>query len=345
MSIPAQGAVGAETMTAAERVCHEEQMVIWSSEMAERLAMGNWLRERLSYEDKLGFYADLSQGIRDIVESAFDLSTPALRTDGGMTAGAVDWRKVMRDLIAEHDKHICPHEETHRGGAIWTICDHCRRKWADDEGGFQPYEEPAAVTAAWALLKCEDATPAQPAGAVPDGLRALSEIELRSADAWLENKRKYEHSKVAQTAIDAARAAIRALLASHPAGQSAGSGAEKASESLRPDWHRAMFPDDETPEQGALCPVCGSTPENLNEFGGWCEGVLTSQGDHTGICAKHGEPARPPAPDSTRTGQGEAEELREEVAYWRRDLSARIWAMTAHVGSASTSSQSKSTPP
>lgn len=32
------------------------------------------------------------------------------------------------------------------------------------------------------------------------------------------------------------------------AGQSAGSGAEKASESLRPDWHRAMFPDETAPD-------------------------------------------------------------------------------------------------
>ena len=56
-------------------------MVIWSSEMAERLAMGDWLREHLSYEDKLGFYADLSEGIRGIVESAFDLATPAPRAD------------------------------------------------------------------------------------------------------------------------------------------------------------------------------------------------------------------------------------------------------------------------
>ncbi|MFC7663791.1 hypothetical protein ACFQWF_15175 [Methylorubrum suomiense] len=56
----------------AERVCHEEQMTIWSSEMAERLAMGDWLREHASYEDKLAFYADLSEGIRDVVEAALD---------------------------------------------------------------------------------------------------------------------------------------------------------------------------------------------------------------------------------------------------------------------------------
>ena len=30
---------------------------------------------------------------------------------------------------------FCEHEYTHRGGAIWTICDNCGTKWADDEGG------------------------------------------------------------------------------------------------------------------------------------------------------------------------------------------------------------------
>ena len=99
------------------------------------------------------------------------LAEPASAPASGaerMTAGEVDWRKVMRDLLREHDKHICLHEETHRGGVIWTICDHCGRKWADDEGGFQPYEEPAAVTAAWAALKCEEI--ATPAPATPPGV-------------------------------------------------------------------------------------------------------------------------------------------------------------------------------
>jgi hypothetical protein len=32
----------------------------------------------------------------------------------------------------------CEHEDTHRGGAIWTICDQCGKRWADDEGGLKP---------------------------------------------------------------------------------------------------------------------------------------------------------------------------------------------------------------
>lgn len=50
------------------------------------------------------------------------------------------------------------------------------------------------------------------------------------------------------------------------------------------------------------CPVCGGSPEKLNPFGGWCEGVLTEAGDHTGTCAKHGKPARPFIDDAQLTG-------------------------------------------
>lgn len=35
-------------------------------------------------------------------------------------------------------KDVCFHENLTRGGAIWTICTDCNRKWADDRGGFKP---------------------------------------------------------------------------------------------------------------------------------------------------------------------------------------------------------------
>lgn len=172
------------------------------------------------------------------------LSAPASGAER-MTAGEVDWRKVMRDLLREHDKHICLHEETHRGGVIWTICDHCGRKWADDEGGFQPYEEPAAVTAAWAALKCEEIAtpaPATPPG-VPDSVRALSEAatpgewyaasgtDIRalpaiSAPIGMTSPSGNGNGLNDRAFIVAAVNYVRALIATHPAGQSAGSGAD-----------------------------------------------------------------------------------------------------------------------
>lgn len=46
----------------------------------------------------------------------------------------------------------CEHEDTHRGGAIWTICDQCGKQWADDEGGFQPDPPNATIEQICAAL-------------------------------------------------------------------------------------------------------------------------------------------------------------------------------------------------
>lgn len=59
---------------------------------------------------------------------------------------------ILAGVLREYDRNTCTHEETHRGGAIWTICDGCGMKWADDRGGFEPYQEPESIAAARALL-------------------------------------------------------------------------------------------------------------------------------------------------------------------------------------------------
>ena len=38
-------------------------------------------------------------------------------------------------VLTHAENQTCLHEETHRGGAIWEICDLCGTKWADDRGG------------------------------------------------------------------------------------------------------------------------------------------------------------------------------------------------------------------
>lgn len=57
-------------------------------------------------------------------------------------------REKTRALIRYAEINECTHDETHRGGSLWTICDRCGRKWADDQGGFKPYEEPEEIKAA-----------------------------------------------------------------------------------------------------------------------------------------------------------------------------------------------------
>lgn len=69
-----------------------------------------------------------------------------------------DTLKTVQALEAARDyieSSICFHENTHRGGVLWTICDDCGRKWADDRGGFKKPTMPSAylkVTEALAQL-------------------------------------------------------------------------------------------------------------------------------------------------------------------------------------------------
>ncbi|MGR7993899.1 hypothetical protein [Xanthobacter sp. ZOL 2024] len=90
------------------------------------------------------------------------------------TGTVPEWRSVLRDLLDYTERNECTHEETHRGGVLWTICDCCGRKWADDEGGFTPYVEPHQITAARELIA---AAPQPPASASADEVMSVD-------DAW-----------------------------------------------------------------------------------------------------------------------------------------------------------------
>lgn len=59
---------------------------------------------------------------------------------------------ALRDLLDHVDRNTCTHENTHRGGFLWTICDECGQQWADDRGGFVPYVDPEPVAVARAVL-------------------------------------------------------------------------------------------------------------------------------------------------------------------------------------------------
>ena len=55
-------------------------------------------------------------------------------------------REAAEKALEYMESRECHHESTHRGGVLWTICDDCGRKWADDEGGFVEYREPIPIT-------------------------------------------------------------------------------------------------------------------------------------------------------------------------------------------------------
>lgn len=59
---------------------------------------------------------------------------------------------LIESLLKHIEETTCTHESTHRGGAIWEICDDCGAKWADDQGGKPEFKWPKAVIAARARL-------------------------------------------------------------------------------------------------------------------------------------------------------------------------------------------------
>jgi len=55
---------------------------------------------------------------------------------------------ALENLLELSESQICRHENTHRGGLIWEICDDCKEMWADDMGGKPPWKDPKEWVAA-----------------------------------------------------------------------------------------------------------------------------------------------------------------------------------------------------
>lgn len=68
------------------------------------------------------------------------------------TQAEVTDASLIRELVDHIERNTCTHEETHRGGAIWEVCDSCGARWADDAGGKPEFKWPAVVEKARAIL-------------------------------------------------------------------------------------------------------------------------------------------------------------------------------------------------
>jgi len=62
-------------------------------------------------------------------------------------------REALKGLLDYSERYTCQHEETHRGGFLWEICDVCGDKWADDMGGKTEWRDPREWLAARAALE------------------------------------------------------------------------------------------------------------------------------------------------------------------------------------------------
>lgn len=71
--IPIDGAKIKRLTSEAERVCHEEQLEVWASEITDALSVGDYFRDDLSYDDVLEISQTLRREVKDIVTTAFTM--------------------------------------------------------------------------------------------------------------------------------------------------------------------------------------------------------------------------------------------------------------------------------
>ena len=91
----------------------------------------------------------------------YDLEAALAQDRASQGAAGVpdEWRDLVQSLVTHIEYETCMHENTHRGGAIWEICDDCGRQWADDRGGRPAFKWPEPVERAHAMLAAAPVAP------------------------------------------------------------------------------------------------------------------------------------------------------------------------------------------
>lgn len=129
--------------------------IVWGPEIRVEGKRPEWLRDSdkilWSAKKEWGFKEAVAgetinwRGANGTVTIRLPANHPHYRQPTTPELDPALWDRMVAShhaLLAEVEAEQCEHEQTHRGGAIWTICDDCGQKWADDRGGFQPYVAP-----------------------------------------------------------------------------------------------------------------------------------------------------------------------------------------------------------
>jgi hypothetical protein len=150
-------------------------------------------------------------------------TTAVQRSDERSTPQPAELLRQARDalagLLSRDTRNTCQHENTHRGGVLWTICDDCDAKWADDRGGMPEWKDPPewvrADEAIAALDAALAAVPAAPTAASPQ-----PDLVQQFQDALLMPLRPGDEDAALrewQIRVIRAKDALRAALAAVPA--------------------------------------------------------------------------------------------------------------------------------
>jgi hypothetical protein len=117
--------------------------------------------------------------------------------------GDAYWEELYRqrkDAAAEIRRLRDAAQQTSRGGVIWTICDDCGMKWADDRGGFKPHKDAPAVAEARAALASRPSPAATVDEHDPSQYCCLDSCKregcTRLAEACLSKKETADHPRL-----------------------------------------------------------------------------------------------------------------------------------------------------
>lgn len=105
------------------------------------------------YEQKIAGYTSILEDLLKVNKVLMD-EVESLKSQQNNNVDKTKIISIVTKLISECERNVCMHEDTYRGGSIWTICSDCGMKWADDNGrgGFVPYQTPKAIEDAESLI-------------------------------------------------------------------------------------------------------------------------------------------------------------------------------------------------
>lgn len=63
-------------MAKVDDICHDEQMTIWTGEVAGSLSMAGYLRDDLTYDDVIDIHRLIASEIRDVVKTVLEFREP-----------------------------------------------------------------------------------------------------------------------------------------------------------------------------------------------------------------------------------------------------------------------------